>query len=209
MEDKKVVLFYVDMIHTFDALSDKEAGRLIKHYCHYINDLNPIAPDKITQIAFEPIKQTLKRDLNKWKDEKIKRSNAGKKGMKERWKNNKTQQGITNDNTVINPITNITDKDTVKVIVIDKVIKNTNVFIPPILEEVVSYFTENGFTKISAEKAFRYYNDADWKDSKGNKVRNWKQKMQGVWFKPENKISELIVEKPKYISQIPPEENQW
>lgn len=61
------------------------------------------------------------------------------------------------------------------------------VFTPPILSDVISYFVENGYTEQSAEKAFRYYNDAGWKDSKGNKVKNWKQKMQGVWFKDENK----------------------
>ena len=37
-------------------------------------------------------------------------------------------------------------------------------------------------------KAFDYYDCADWHDSKGNKVKNWKQKMQAVWFKDENKI---------------------
>jgi hypothetical protein len=45
----------------------------------------------------------------------------------------------------------------------------------------------HGYTKESAIKAFNYYDCAGWKDSKGNKVRNWKQKMQAVWFKDENK----------------------
>lgn len=58
----------------------------------------------------------------------------------------------------------------------------------PTLFEVVAYFTENGYTAASGEKAFKFYNDAEWVDSKGNKVRNWKQKMQGVWFREENKL---------------------
>lgn len=69
-----------------------------------------------------------------------------------------------------------------------------HIFKPPFLSEVVSYFKENGYAEIAAEKAFKYYNDAGWIDSKGNKVKNWKQKMQGVWFKDENKQQE---EKPK------------
>ena len=64
------------------------------------------------------------------------------------------------------------------------------VFIPPILEDVILYFEEKGYTKNSAEKAFEYYDVANWKDSYGNQVRNWKQKMQGVWFKDENKIKQ-------------------
>jgi len=60
-------------------------------------------------------------------------------------------------------------------------------FTPPTLEEVVNYFELNGYTKQSADRAFNYYSTADWVDSKGNKVRNWKQKMISVWFKEENK----------------------
>lgn len=69
-----------------------------------------------------------------------------------------------------------------------KVKKSIAVFSPPTCADVCDYFKEKGFTEQSAIKAFNYYQVADWKDSKGNKVKNWKQKMQGVWFKDENKI---------------------
>jgi len=59
-------------------------------------------------------------------------------------------------------------------------------FIPPIFEEFLEYCTINGYENI-AEKAFKYYNEANWKDGKGQKVSNWKQKLQGVWFREENK----------------------
>ena len=62
------------------------------------------------------------------------------------------------------------------------------VFKPPTVEDVKKYFKENGYTEISGEKAFNFYDTANWHDSRGNKVKNWKQKMQGVWFKDENKI---------------------
>ena len=71
-ENKKSVLLYCDIIHTVKELSDEEAGVLFKHYLAYINDENPIPKDKLTQIVFEPIKQNLKRDLEKWKDKSIK-----------------------------------------------------------------------------------------------------------------------------------------
>jgi hypothetical protein len=54
--------------------------------------------------------------------------------------------------------------------------------------EVEDYFIENGYRKDVAEKFYNYYNVSDWKDAKGNKVKNWKQKAQSVWFKDENKI---------------------
>lgn len=55
-------------------------------------------------------------------------------------------------------------------------------------DEVVNYFTENGYTIIAAKKFFKYYSEAAWRDGKGNPVLNWKQKAQAVWFKDENKI---------------------
>lgn len=76
-ENKKSVILYVDLINTFEELSDDEAGRLIKHFFRYVNDKNPEPPDRITKIAFEPIKQQLKRDLVKWENKKSKRSEAG------------------------------------------------------------------------------------------------------------------------------------
>ena len=60
---------------------------------------------------------------------------------------------------------------------------------PPVMSDVVSYFEENGYKRESGIKAYNYYNTAKWKDSKGNQVRNWKQKMIAVWFKDENKIN--------------------
>jgi hypothetical protein len=76
--------------------------------------------------------------------------------------------------------------------------KRVNKFTPPTILEVEVYFTENGYNKQSGTKAFNYYDIADWKDSNGKQVRNWKQKMQSVWFKDENKINK----KPYFDSVI-------
>ena len=62
--------------------------------------------------------------------------------------------------------------------------------------EVIDYFILNGYKKEVAIKAFNYYNEANWHDASGKKVLNWKQKMQSVWFKPENKVQEVKVDKP-------------
>ena len=54
-------------------------------------------------------------------------------------------------------------------------------FVPPTLEEVKAYASENNLN-VDADKFYRYFttpNDKGetWVDSKGNKVKNWKQKM--------------------------------
>lgn len=76
----------------------------------------------------------------------------------------------------------------------------------PTLQEVEEYFDLHGYSKESACIAFQYYASANWKDSKGKQVKAWKQKMHGVWFKPENKKT---AEPKKYISYIPENENTW
>lgn len=67
-----------------------------------------------------------------------------------------------------------------------KVNKSKEEFKPPSFQEVESFFSEKGYSAAAAKKAFDYYDASNWVDSKGNQVKNWKQKMIAVWFKPEN-----------------------
>jgi hypothetical protein len=66
----------------------------------------------------------------------------------------------------------------------------------PEIQDVITYFNQNGYTTESATKAFNYYSANDWKDSKGKPVKSWKQKMIGVWFKDENKIPANVIRLP-------------
>ena len=103
--NKKSFLLYCDIIHTIEKLSDEQAGKLLKHILRYVNDQDPIAEDVLTEIAFEPIKQNLKRDLVKYEEIKEKRSEAGKTGANKRWQN------IANDSKRINDIAKIAVND--------------------------------------------------------------------------------------------------
>lgn len=186
-ENKKSFLLYCDLIHTIEELTDDEAGRLIKHVLRYVNDLNPEAPDRLTKISFEPIKQALKRDLLKYENIREKKRLAGIASAEIRKQNQQMStpvesvQHTSTDSTVI-----VNDSVSVSDSVIVKEKKEKKRFTPPTIQEVILYFSENGYSEKSAIKAFNYYDVAEWIDSKGNKIKNWKQKMQGVWFKTEN-----------------------
>jgi hypothetical protein len=65
-ENKKSFILYADIISTIEKLTDDQSGKLFKIILQYVNDLNPEVDDLLLQIAFEPIKQQLKRDLKKW-----------------------------------------------------------------------------------------------------------------------------------------------
>ena len=105
---KKSFILYCDLINVVNKLPDEKAGQLFKHVLEYVNDLNPQTDDLLLSVAFEPIKAALKRDLAQWEGERNKRSEAGKAGMAKRWHKTDITE-ITNDNSVIKPITNITD----------------------------------------------------------------------------------------------------
>jgi hypothetical protein len=58
----------------------------------------------------------------------------------------------------------------------------------PSLEIVIKYFLDNGYQKAIAIKAYETYAPA-WVDTKGNPIKNWKMKMQKVWFTEDHKIT--------------------
>lgn len=78
-KDKNGFVLYKDIIHTAEKLTDEQAGILFKHILRYVNDKNPDC-DYFTEVVFEPIKQALKRDLIKYEQTCLKRSENGKKG---------------------------------------------------------------------------------------------------------------------------------
>lgn len=54
--------------------------------------------------------------------------------------------------------------------------KKENTFVPPTLDEVKSYVNEKGLN-VDAEQFYNYFTEGKWVDSKGNKVKSWKQKI--------------------------------
>lgn len=56
----------------------------------------------------------------------------------------------------------------------------------PTQDEVINFFIEKGSTEQLAKQAYEYYEVADWHDAKGNRVKNWKQKMLSVWINNNN-----------------------
>jgi hypothetical protein len=191
-ENKKSFILYCDQKGVWDKLDDAQAGRLIKHIISYVNDDNPVAPDFITELAFEPIKQSLKRDLKKWENQQEQRSEAGKRSAEVRKRNAKLAE---RDSTTVNERSiSSTVNGSVSVNVNDNVSVSSkdDGMKPPSLEEVISYFDENGYTKESATKMFEYYEESRkprgrvWKDGRGNTVKNWRQKARSIWFKPDN-----------------------
>lgn len=79
-KDKQSFLLYTDLIHLVNKLPNEKAGELFKFILSYVNDENPITEDILIQVAFEPIKQSLKRDLLKYEKICNRNKDNGSKG---------------------------------------------------------------------------------------------------------------------------------
>jgi len=122
-ENKKSVLLYCDIIHTIEKMDNETAGAFFKHYLRYINDQNPTTKNLIIDIAFESVKQNLKRDLKKWEQRAEKsRANGKLGGRPPLEKKPKKPSGLKNNLTeprkpdtvtvTVNVKDNVKDKDT-------------------------------------------------------------------------------------------------
>ena len=98
-QGKKSFVLYADLIHTIEKMPTDKAGELFKHILRYVNDQEPETDDLIVNLTFEPIKQQLKRDLQKFEDVKLKRSEAGKLSAELRALK-KAEQELTNSTSV-------------------------------------------------------------------------------------------------------------
>lgn len=196
-QGKKSFIAYSDWKEIFDELPNEDAGALVKHIFAYVNDENPVSDSVLIRAVFANIKATLKRDLEKWDSQIQQRVEAGKQSALKRASTKANETPTVVEDRERNPTdsvsVSVSDSDigSEKGKPIVKKKREAKPFTPPTIDETKSYFKENGYTEQSASKAFNYYNVANWFDSKGNAILNWKQKMQSVWFKDENKDKSL------------------
>lgn len=121
---KKSFILYSDIRETFTALTDEEAGQLIKHILTYVNGIEPIIENRIVKILFEPIKAQLIRDAEKWNQIIDKRKEAGKLGGLA--KGSKIKQKVANAKSAKQKLANLAVNDNVNVNVTDNVTVNDN-----------------------------------------------------------------------------------
>lgn len=124
-ENKKSFVLYSDLISVVKKLVEQDranktnySGELFLLILEYVNDLNPVPIDFIVEMAFEPIKLQLKRDLMKYEVIKEKRSKAGQKSAEMKKLNSTNSTSVesveqTPTNSTVNVTDNVTVNDTV------------------------------------------------------------------------------------------------
>lgn len=82
------------------------------------------------------------------------------------------------------------DNNTVINNTINNLYKNSKKFVPPTLEEIENYCKEKNYN-IDTQFFYEYFTEGNWVDSKGNKVKNWKQKII-TWSKGKKTANKTI-----------------
>jgi hypothetical protein len=109
---KNSFVLYTEIRAVVEQLTNEQKGMLFQAILDYESGKEPDLSEQAVRVAFIPIKQNLDRCDEKWEEERLKRSDAGKKGMESRW--GKRKKDITSDNTVItNDNTVITNDNSV------------------------------------------------------------------------------------------------
>ena len=133
---KKSFVLYADLIHVVRKLPKAARGDLLLIILEYVNDELDVVKameeiDILLSVTFEPIKQQLKRDLKKYEQKQIQRSEAGKRSAELR-SVNKNEQMLTvvNENKQTSTV-NVNVNDNVNVNVIKE---EKETFSPPPLK---------------------------------------------------------------------------
>jgi len=185
-KDKKSFLLYCDIIHTVEQLTDEQAGSLFKHILQYVNDKEPCSESIITKIAFEPIKQSLKRDLDRY-DSICKRNSDN---AKKRWDATASDR-IPNDTKNAD---SDSDRDSDKDI---KSIKEAKRILPPTKDECIDLFKTNNYSTSEAVSFFHYWESMNWTRKGGMKIQKWKSAAQQWMAKLEPNKLDNSINKPK------------
>ena len=202
---KKSCIIYDSWGELLANLPDEMAGQLIKQIIAYAFDMTqPPIDNPAIGAMYAMIKAKIDEDRIEYEKEIKRRSEAGKKGMTNRWNNRTITEDntvITDDNSVKQEITNITDSVSVSVSdsVSDKDIKKEKEekkkFVKPSVSEVKAYCQERN-NGVNPEAFIDFYESKGWKV--GNQpMKDWKAAVR-TWEKRDNRGSP-----PKLDNEIP------
>jgi len=196
-KDPAFLFYYQDFLVGTDDMTNDEVGAYIRCLCHQaskgsLTDKHMmkicLSSDIYTSVSS---KFSVDEDGSLFNErlriEVLKRAAFAESRRNNRLKSNKNKHMKNISKTYVRHMENENED-----IIINKKNKEKNKFIAPTITEVIAYFEINGYPSTHATHVFNYYADANWKDSKGQPVRNWKQKMRGVWFDDKYKTQKPI-----------------
>jgi hypothetical protein len=178
---KKSFILYADLIHTVRKLPPDKAGELFMCVLKYVNSEDVHIDDLLVDIAFEPIRQQLDRDMERYEQFCNKQSINGKRGgrPKNPSVSNETQKNPENPSLFSETQKSLNDNDNDNDNVNDNDIKRERVrkaaFAAPSLEAVVAFAETEGIGSVKAPQDFHdYYTSNGWKVGGRAAMKDWR-----------------------------------
>lgn len=178
-KEKKSLLLYYDYKDQFEMLTDEQLRNLIYAMIEFDKNDTEIELDKMTKMAFTPIKRKLKDDKKKWIEMCKTNSENGKKSHQ------KNELTTVNDRqrmvTKLTDIDSDSDSDSEKDKDNDSVcVINNTLLEPPHDTHTIFDFAltlgenyEEKSLKASCKKFFNYYEEKKWQG-----INNWQNKLK-------------------------------
>lgn len=169
-------IFYRSFYQSAKKLPKEDKAELFDAICSYALDGELVELSVVPEAIFTVIKPNLDANRRKWENgckEKKKPSEVEAIEEQEISKdeaNDKQTISKAQGNVDVNVYANVDEECKLK----SK--SESKRFIAPTLEEVKNYCKERN-NSVNPQKFFDYYSAGNWKDAKGNSVKNWKQKL--------------------------------
>jgi hypothetical protein len=177
---KKSFILYADLIHTVRKLPPEKAGELFMCVLKYVNSEDVHIDDLLVDIAFEPIRQQLDRDMERYEQFCNRQSINGKRGgrPKNPSVSDETQKNPENPSLFLETQKSLNDNDNDNDNVNDNDIKRERVrkaaFAAPALETVVAFAETEGIGSRTAPQDFHdYYTSNGWKVGGRSAMKDW------------------------------------
>lgn len=181
MNDYGFYLF-TDYSEKFKRLSDEQFGQLIRALLVYKKTgEEPEIDDLVVGMAFDVIRMDIDKQAETYRNKAEAGRKGGSKTKQLEAELSKPKQTEAEESKPKQDEAEASIKRKRKIKEEEKEnIKENQVrekrFTPPTLEEVQAYCQER-HSPVDPVQFFNYFTEGNWTDSKGNKVRNWKQKL--------------------------------
>ena len=187
---KESFVFYKSFYEAIKKIKDKATkADIYEAICELGLNKNvvPLTND-VGQIIMELVKPQIEANTERYEN--------GKKGGKfgvlgGRPKKDKNPNGVIEETPNVNVNDNVNVNVNENVVVVEDNKTTEQQPHTPTFNELRSYCVENGMEDLDYEYVFNYYEDSNWVDTNGNKIKNWKLRVR-TWYKNDKKNGKLV-----------------
>lgn len=164
-KEKVSLLLYYDYIEQFECLTDEQLRKLIYAMIEFDKNEKEIELDKVTKMAFIPIRKRLKLDKENW----IHTCKTNSENAKKRWNNENAAvcDRMPKDANHAD-IEKEIEKDKEK----ERERENNN-YSTPTLSQIISFGNLKGVAEEYCKKFFNHYEAIGWVNGSGQKILDW------------------------------------